>query len=634
MNGVGLRQLSCLVGFGALLWAQDSSNASSNASSTASGENCTFRNDPDAYLSREGRARKAVFEQAGKMSRHLAGASRSVAPSTIPRRNFIDDQIFGRLEKAGIRSAPVAGDEEFLRRIYLDLTGRIPSPEDVRKFVSDPSVGKRSEVIDRLLFSEEFIDRWSMWLGDLYQINISTTNVNRGVEGRNKYNDWVRKSINEDVPLKDMAYQAITARGNTYNPDQGAANYVLLGRQVMGPNQDWYDLMFSQAAEKFLGVSHYDCLLCHDGRRRLDELSLWGKGITRTEAQRMAAFFSRVSLAQPYNADRLNPLNGSWEVSDRTTGNYVLGTTFGNRPNRTIVGTVRNLDPEYRDGSKPKSGDWRSEFAENVMVDPLLPVNFANRVWKALFNYGLVEPVNSLDPARLDPDNPPPAPWALQASHPELLRILSLQMWRVNFSLREFVRMLVESSAYQLSTRYEGEWNVSQVPLFARHYARRLEGEEIHDAIVKATGVFQEYTVGAWGGTTPWAGRLPDPQEPRSNGAVLNFMNSFLRGNRDTVQRNQAGSILQELNMMNDLFVLNRIRVASSPTLRAVSQLSDNAAAVDEMFLLFLARTPSASERSAAVAHLAKGTNAAARNAMIEDLAWALINKAEFLFSY
>jgi hypothetical protein len=600
-----------------------------------SGENCTFRNDPDEYLQRESRERAALFARTGKVAaaRFAAGEStpeRMINARDVPRRNFIDVEIFDRLTKEGVASARLTTDEEFVRRIYLDLTGRLPGAAEVKSFADDSAADKRNSLIDRLLYSPAFSERWTMWLGDLLGVTQQTTNVNLQIGGRNAMFDWLRIAVATEKSLKDIAYAAVTGTGNGFSA--GAANFVVLGRQSMGPNQDWYDLTLYQTADKFLGLSHYDCLLCHDGRGHLDELSMWGRRATRNEAQRMAAFFSRVSMAQPYNNDRTSPLNGSWEVSDLPRGNYALGSTFGNRPNRTIVGTQRSLDAEYRTGAKPNSENWRVEFAENMVRDPLMGINFANRIWRAMFNYGLVEPVNGLDPARLDPDNPPQTlPWTLQASHPKLLQLLGKELAARDFSLREFVRLIAESSAYQLSARFDGEWNVSQVPLFARHYPRRLEAEEIHDAVAKSTGVMTNYIPAGWSDTVQWAVQLPDTSEPRANGAALNFMAPFLRGNRDAITRNQAGSILQQLNLMNNTFVTAKTKMNASPTLKAVAAIADNGGAVEELYLTVLARRPSAYEKSQAAAHFAK---APGRNAALEDLAWALINKAEFLFSY
>ena len=279
------------------------------AQDTPSGENCTFRNDPDEYLQRVSRDRAALAAQTKKLAgARFASAARTIDANELPRRSFIDAEIFDRLTKEGVPSARLTTDEEFVRRIYLDLTGRLPSSAEVRKFVDDSATDKRSSLIDSLLYSPAFAARWTMWLGDLLGVTQQTTNVSLQVQGRNAMHDFVRVAMANEKSLKDIAYAVVTGTGNGF--ESGAANFAVLGRQSMGPSQDWYDLTLFQNAEKFLGVSHYDCVLCHDGRGHLDELSLWGRRVTRLQAQGMAAFFSRVSMTQPYN-DRGNPLAGS-----------------------------------------------------------------------------------------------------------------------------------------------------------------------------------------------------------------------------------------------------------------------------------------------------------------------------------
>jgi hypothetical protein len=242
--------------------------------------------------------------------------------------------------------------------------------------------------------------------------------------------------------------------------------------------------------------------------------------------------------------------------------------------------------------------------------------------------------VDSLDPDRLDPDHPPAAPWDFQATHPVLLQRLASTLAAGNFNLREFLRMIAESSAYQLSSRYQGEWKLSSVPLFARHYPRRLDGEEVHDAIAQSTGVFTKYPVQGWGNPVVWAMQLPDTSEPRSNGTASAFMNLFLRGNRDIVPRSQAITLLQSAALMNDNFVMGKMHMTQSPTLQSVAKLASPKDQVVEMFLTFLGRNPSDTESSIALASLGAATTTAQKNAALEDLAWALINRLEYLFSY
>lgn len=614
--------------------AQDGALTQDDASTVdAGGVNCTFKADPDRFTAAQARAERDVYERTLKFSRAMAaGASRNtIAAGEIPRRNFIDEAIFGRLQQANVPSARVSSDEEFARRIYLDLTGRIPTPQQAREFLADENPGKRNDLIGRLAYSPEFTDRWTLWLADLVQNAAFNAFQNLQIRGRNAFHGWLKTSVAANKSLKDIAYEALVAQGNTFSDDQAGANYIVRSRAAGGPIQDIYDSLMARSAQQWLGMAHYDCVLCHDGRGHLDQISLWGRGAKRESAQKMAAFFARTTLTFK-TQNQQDPLYNSWDVGERATGTYDLNTVFGNRPNRTPYGAVRNLTPEYRDGTAGGTSDWRGAYAANLVKDPMFAKNLANRLWKQLFNLGLVDPEDTLDPARLDSTSPPPEGWVFQASHPALLDRLAQELTDMNFDLREFVRKLAESSAYQLSSKYDATWKLDYVPLYARHYPRRLEGEEVHDAIQTATGVNARYTVQFWGDPVTWAMQLPEPVEPRSNGASLTFMNAFLRGNRDTQERQQAGSILQQLNLMNDAFVLTRIKVAASPVMLAASKLN-NEEAVDELFMIYLTRRPSAEEKSKAVAYIAKAAPNQ-RNNMIDDVAWALVNRLEFIFSY
>ena len=570
---------------------------------------------------------------------------RAAASTTpIPRRNFIDAEIFVAMDAGRVASAGLASDQEFVRRIYLDLTGRLPSSSDVRDFLASASDTRRDDLIESLLYSQEFGDYWSYWLSELVENTASSSNVNRQVWGRNAFYTWIRVAIAQEKSIKDFAWECIIGLGNNYDYETAPVNFVVGAVTPMGPSQDTYDTMLAKTAGRFLGLAHYDCLLCHNGRRHLDDISVWGAGVTRTQAQQMAAYFSRMRISgrtqtapacQATASCQGDTYYQSYDVRNAASGSYDLNTTYGNRPNRVASGTTRTLTPAYRLGGGTYNGmGWRDSFAANMVGDPMFARNFVNRVWQHFFNMGLVDPVDTLDPARLDPDNPPPAPWALQATHPRLLVTLAQDFVDQGFQLKTLIRTIVRSSAYQLSARYPGEWKYDYIPLFARHYARRMEGEEVHDAIAKATGVPGSYTVGGFGAPVAWAMELPEPLEPRSNSAVLAFMNSFYRGNRDQVKRSQSGSILQQLYLMNDAFVSTRVKVSASPKLKEVSQMANNRDVADELFLTFLSRYPSDAERAAAVARLAAATTAAARNTAIEDLAWVLINKVEFLFSY
>jgi hypothetical protein len=603
------------------------------------GANCTFKTEPDEFVARQARVREQVNErtlQFAKSLRRESAARPTVDPNSIPLRGFIDEAIFRKMMSAGVQSARLTTDEEFVRRIYLDLTGRIPTVEQYRAFLSNTSERKRSELIDTLLYSREFTDKWTMWWGDLLQNARTNSYRSQQLGARNNLHGWLAQSVSQNKSIRDIVFEVITAKGNTEaGGSQSPTTWANRWRTPGGPIEDTYDTLFSRSASAFLGMSHYDCILCHDGRGHLEQLSLWGRRATRMEAYQMAAYFSRIRFTDRGAMDPEYP--NSTQIADATTGSYSMNTTYGNRPRRVPIGSLRAATPAWRNGdSESNTGDWRGLFAMRLTADRMFARNFANRLWKAMFGMGLVEPVDQLDPARLDPKNPPTlGDWQLQATHPELLERLADELTDLNFDMREFMRRLVESSAYQLSSDYGANWKQEYVPLFARHYARRLEGEEIHDAVQTATGVMGRYTIGGWADPVSWAMQMPEPVEPASNTAVRDFMNLFLRGNRDTQQRSQDGSILQQLNLMNNSFITSRAKVAASATLRAIATIADPSAITDELFLRFLARMPSETEKAKAVAHITRtGATQTARNTAVEDLAWVLMNKQEFIFSY
>jgi hypothetical protein len=628
--------LTALTGFG--LHGQDLS--------TVSGANCTFKQNPAKFRGQTERSIKAISSSLAALDKSRKMMNMSdlsvLDPATVQHSNFIDDQIFPAMAAAGVQSAPLSGDEEFFRRINLDLTGRIPAPADVVAFEADQTPNKRANLIEALLASSAFTDKWSMWLGDILQNNATAVAINRNVNGRNAFYRYIYNAMQGGESFKEMAYEIVTATGNNYD-GPSAAGFIVNGFAPGGPNQDTYDMSLVKTASTFLGLDHYDCLLCHDGRGHLDALSLWGSKTTRTQAEQMAAFFARVNRpsfsfpAGTSTADQqANFYYQSYIVGDNTTALYGLPTTYGNRPNRPLLGSLNNVAPVYRTGETPGSAAWRAQFATLMVNYPMFSVNFANRIWKAMFNLGQVDTEDKLDPMRLDPNNPPAAPWTLQAFNPALLSQLADTFVRSNYDLRGMLRFIANSTTYQLSSEYPGAaWDPNSAGLFARHYPRRLMGEEVHDAIAQATGVFAKYTPRGFSSPVLWAMQMPDTSEPASNTNNANtFMNYFLRGNRDNVPRDTSPTILQSGALMNDSFMNSKFHMSQSPNLQAIGKLTTPAAQVQQLYLTYLSRLPRAAENTAAVAYLTAPTTTAAKNAALEDLAWSLINKLEFVFSY
>jgi hypothetical protein len=598
-----------------------------------SSADCTFLNNPEEFL----RKPEQRWQQISGWTAKVAPLRAAADANPVPRKNFIDDFIFGRMERAGIQPAPISGDQEFLRRVCLDLTGRIPSADQVRSFITDSDPEKRTALVDSLIGSPEFVDRWTMFFGDLYKNDGPSANVNRYSQGRDAFYTYLKDSISRNKPYDRMAREIITGTGDTF--ENGPANWAVGGTVPMGPIQDTYDGQAVNVSSMFLGINAVDCLLCHDGARHLDNVNLWGKQQKRLDIEGLAAFFARTRMVRTVVTP--DPLLAKYTVSDDIyLGEYLLNTRTGNRtPREPGFDELNLVDPRYPFATEARGvGKFRREvLADSIVGDRQFARAAVNYIWEKLMVEALVSPSNGFDPARLDPDSPPAAPWALQPNNPELLQALSQWFHDNGFDLRQLIGLIAKSNAYQLSSSYPDTWLPKYVPYYARKYARRLDAEEIHDAVAKATGLIPRYTLDYVGSMNPlppvnWAMQLPDTREPRSSAVTAQFLNAFGRGDRDQNLRNTGGSPLQALTMMNQPFVTSRIHADDdgSNVQRLLSSTSDPAVIIEELYLATLSRYPSPRE----VAIASDAMRQLGLRAGTESLQWALLNKLEFLFSY
>jgi hypothetical protein len=500
--------------------------------------------------------------------------------------------------------------------------------EAIRAFLADPSPDKRNTAIEQMLNAPEFADRWSKWLLDLMH---NAHNVYRGFAGRNAMLWWLRDQVAQKQPLDDLVTHLLTATGNNHDTGNAGTNFFLVTPPA-GPVQDSYDLIFARAATSFLGMGHYDCLLCHNGRGHLDGISSWASRTTRKQAEQMSAFFTRYRWERALLGGFYFDSN---VITDVQVGAYPLNTTDGNRPARQPVGGQDQLTPMYRDGTVPASENWRTEFAQLLIQDPMFSRNFANRIWKQMMGVGLAEPVEFLDPDRLDPASPPEDPYTFQASHPVLLEKLANTLAQ-DFDLRGLVRLIAQSSTYQLaSAAIPGVNSAVADNLYLHHRSWRLDSEQVLDAVLAATGVptnFRLRTTDAYVDPPEhWAMRTPQSVHPEeTDDATLEFLSTFFPGDGNLLPRSSSSSVMQELDLMNSPFVTNRLKTDLSPTLQTAGVESDDAA-IERIFLAFVSRLPSDAERSQAKDYL---KNAANRQEAIEDLAWTCVNLPEFLIQH
>ncbi len=578
----------------------------------------------------------------------IPGGSRTGQLQSFASDNPVDIAIFGELQKRNIPPAERTGDFEFARRVTLDLTGRIPTYEALVQFTGSQSPNKRLDLINQLLSSPEWVDKWTMYFGDLYRNSRNSTVTPRFDAGRNAFYAWIKTSLERNKPYNQMAGELIASKSkNTF--EDGTGNWIVGSDTDGGPAQDDYDQLAADVASTFLGIGHLNCVLCHNGRGHLDELSLWGRNARRSDAWGMSAYFSRLTL-QAVRPDPDNDVALRYFVlNDNGRTDYLLNTTTGNRPARAPVdGLGSVVRPRYMfSGGAPANGEnARDALAREVTNDFQFARATVNYIWAALMGRGLVEPLDQFDPARLDPDNPPSsAGWSLQPSNAALLNNLADQFRRNNFDLKWLMRTIASSETYQLSSRYAGPWNLSNENLFARKLVRRLMAEEIHDAIATSSGILPSYPVPepqppTWNTRTSrtvrYAMQLPETGFMPDNGVVASFLNSFDRGNRLDNDRKGDGSVLQALNLMNDAFVMTRIRSSNTGGQQSLLNRSINMAdgqLVNQLYLTVLSRYPTEQEMTLALDTL-RGTSGTTRTQRGENLLWSLYNKVDFIYNY
>lgn len=559
---------------------------------------------------------------------------RAVLPP--PAQNFIDTDVFGKMTADGIVPTSRSTDAEFLRRVTLDLTGQIPTAAAVQSFVADPASNKRATMIEQLLASDAFNDRWTMWFGDLVQNVQVATNVREFYEGRNIYYTWIKQSFHDAKPYDEMVRELIMGAGDSFAA--GTPDYVVRQIQPNGPGQDTLDNLAAHSGDKFLGQSLL-CLSCHGGLGHLELVNQYLVHKTRNDFWGMAAFFSRTTVKRIPNADPNNANAVKYDIADNTTGQYLLNTVSGNKTPRCAPtpagvcppGPPASVPPVYLfTGETPRPGEpYRQAYARILTADRQFARATVNYLWKEMFGMGLVEPVNSFDLNRLDPNNLP-AGQTVQPVNPQLLEDLTTAFINTGYSVRAILRIMASSNTYQLSSQYtSGTWDEAWTPYFARHYPHRMQAEMLLDAIARATSVPISYTVSGIG-TVPLAMQLPDTTESRSS-AYGRFLDELGRGDRDQTARSSDSSIAQALSLMNDqTIVVSRIHKsnAASTVAKLLASTSDPGTIADQLYLNTLSRYPTTTERQTAISYLQSGT----LQQKTESLQWILINHLEFIF--
>lgn len=562
---------------------------------------------------------------AAQLTATLAGSTDQAA-GEITRKNLIDDYIFGKMEADGIPHAPLATDTEFIRRVYLDLTARIPEPDEVRKFVASTDPEKRDKLIDSLIGSKPYLAKWTYWFGDL-----SRTNGNRiGNEGKNLYYRWVYDAFQINTPYNKMVRDMLTAKAvsNWYvGPASYLARWVIIGATCSETvHEDTSDEIAVWTAMHFLGLN-VQCISCHDGRRHLEKVNLWLTEQKRSEFWQQAAFFGKTRVLRRIE---VSTAQDEYSIDDEGPGYDAAGESVQRVPRRGegMVEPAFILTGEQPDPDK----NPREEFARMITSHPQFARATVNMFWAEMMGVGIVDPVFDFDLLRQDPNNPPPDGWSIQPSHPELLDALAKDFEEHGYDLRRLVRMIATSSAYQLSSKFPGEWQASYAKYYARKFVRRLTSEEMYNAIVASTNLFEDIPIRGTDLTVKYATETRSPEDMRRFGEAAFFLKVFGQANRDYSERNNQGAIDQAIMLMNSSFVTERLEAKPGSSLAELMArqppLSDDQL-IEELYFRFLSRPPAAEETAKAREVIAEN-----RQQGLEDLQWLLMNKLEFIFNY
>ena len=545
------------------------------------------------------------------------------------RTNLVDQHLFAKMANDNVRSAPASTDAEFVRRIHIDLTGRIPAAEVVEAFLADNAPDKRFQLTDQLLNGPAYADQLTTFWANKFKVTRSHESI--GTLGRNTFYEWLRQSMAADRPYDSLVRELLSAAGEVDSVP--GTQFFARWMDVNGPVQDSWDDITDKITTTFLGFKT-ECISCHNGRAHLEKINLYLTKRSRTQFWKMSAWLSRTAFVR-WSDDNIG-FRPRVIINDRTYGSYSGSVSTGNPGNRPArLGAV--VEPEFiLTGAQPKSSEWRRDYAAILTADKQFARATVNHIWAYLFSHGIVDPPEAWDFERTDPKRPPPGDWPIQNTHPELLEALADFFIQNNYQFKPLFRLLVNSDAYQLSSRYEGKWEPAFVKYFAKHEPRRLSAEELYDSLTTATRTEQPMIALGITRTLTYANQLPDPTEPSTDFRVTDFMNQAGRGNWLTIDRSSEPTILGLLYSMNDTQNVNRSLGNASAAVSSrnrVLQIDgspvNDEEAIRRMFLGTLSRLPSEAETAKVLAF-----RSGLRAQWLSDLQWALLNKLDFIFNY
>lgn len=575
------------------------------------------------------------------VTKSLPGAA--VPAGKIPRKNFVDEILFSRMERDKIPSAPLATDEEFVRRVYLDATGILPTADQTRAFLADRDPQKRDKLIDQLVGSDGFAENFAWFYGDLFRL------VNRSGYGKNAFHFWLKEWLRSDRPYNEMVSDLITPSTKSHSTIPSLAFLGRTGgnnvKSRIPTDPDNYDIMNRldtideytvDLTRIFLGINT-ECISCHDGAGHTDTVNLFLTSKTRDEFFKQSAFFGKTRLVTFWDDRIKNVADFDYVLDDEARGyNTDNDAPFFTTSESRFPRSGGTYEPQFiLTGEKPKPGEnARVALARMLTSHPQFSRATANLIWGKLMTVGFVEPYDGFDLLRIDPKTKLPKGWNVQPNNPELLEAIGKDFEKSGFSIHHMIRTIMKSSAYQLSSHFPGEWKDSYADYYNRRLVRTMTGPEVFDAIALATGRPGAFTVA--GASREYVKQLPSPDDvggrrSKEGGEIASLLQSFYQSNRYTpAPTGNKPSTLQAMLLMNSRIVNDRVSAEKGGTVqKLVESTKTNDQIVDELFLASLSRMPNKAEREVALAEISKDRKGGA-----ENVQWALLNSIEFVLNH
>ena len=538
-------------------------------------------NDNSVEISPQGTATAGARGEAFVMARFATITERSqvlvlpegvapVDPAELPAANQIDQFVNAKLARLRLTPSGTCTDEEFIRRVYIDLIGLMPTADDYRRFMQSSESDKRAKLIDELLERDEFVDLWTMKWGEMLKIRTANQVSYKALLG---FHNWLRDRIANNTRWNEIARDVLSASGGTF--DNPPANYY----QIEANPQ----LIAENVAQVFMGT-RIQCAKCHN-----HPFDRW----TMDDYYGFADFFSQIGFKQSRDPREFVVYNrGQGEVA-----HFVAS---------------RQVDPKFLGGDQPEieTQDRRSVLGEWIASDdnPYFARHMANVVWAHHFGRGIVEPV---DDVRIS--NPP--------SNPELLEELGRRFAEYEYDIKRLIRDICNSLAYQRS-KQSNATNAGDEANYARAAVRRVRAEVLLDSISQITNTIDRFP------------RLPAGARSVqiADGAVSTyFLSTFGRAPRETVcscEVDVEPTLSQAFHLLNGDTTNDKIREGG-----VIRKYLDDGKSpteiIDELYIACFSRHATEAEMKRLL-----GTIGDDPQSSLEDIFWAVLNSKEFVFNH